>query len=154
VWAKCVQSAPLAALTAMDNITHPQIRVLLGFQQPAAFFTGNPAHTNNVYPVGRNKGSGTRVNALADSSYGVTKPVQQFSLNGVPFAGVGSAATLAVVDNNGYESGGDVSKALRVDGTQSSTVDGNTGYITVGYLGLGDATAAADGPNNLLAMTT
>jgi len=154
-WVKCVQSSPLAPLTAMDNITHAQIRVLLGFQQPAAFFTGNAAHTNNmVYPIGRNKGSGTRVNELADSGYGITKPVQQFSINGIPFTGVGNANSLNVADNNGYESGGDVSKALRVDGTQNSTVDGNTGYITVGFLGIGDATASADVPNNLLAMTT
>src|SRR5262249_27459319 len=35
-WAKCVQSSPLPAAAAMDNITHAQIRVLLGFQQVAA----------------------------------------------------------------------------------------------------------------------
>jgi hypothetical protein len=155
VWTKCVQASPLPAWNRLTNITHDQIRVLLGFQQVAALFTGNSADTNvNVYPIGRNKGSGTRANELCDTGYGVTKPVQQFSINGIPFVGPGDASTLAVCGNNGYESGGDVSKALRVAGTETSTVDGNTGYIGVGFLGIGDATASADAGNNLLAMTS
>lgn len=153
-WVKNYQSTPLTAWNRLTNITHEQIRVLLGFPQVAAFFTGNTGDTNNVFPIGRNKGSGTRVNTLADCGYGITKPVVQFSINGIPFSGVGDASTLTEVDNNGYESGGDVAKALRVDGTQAATdLLGGTGYIAVGYLGTGDAIASADAGNNLGALT-
>jgi hypothetical protein len=139
-WVKNTNSAPDPSWSALSNITHAQARVLLTFPQPTAFFTGNPAHTNYVYPVGRNKGSGTRVNTLADMGYGITVPVVQFSIGGLPFSG---GLTLNEVDNNGYESGGDVAKALGVDGScgQTDPNFGGTGWLAVGYLGLGDAGA-------------
>lgn len=155
VWVKNYQSAPLAAWTRLSNITHGQINVLLGFPQVAAFFTGNASDTNHyVYPIGRNKGSGTRANELCDSGYGVTKPVVQWSINGIPFTGSGDPSTLAEVDNNGYESGGDVANALAVDGSQTATgPDGNPGYLAVGLLGCGDAIKSANPGNNTQTLT-
>jgi hypothetical protein len=145
-WVKNVQSSPLGTWSRLTDLSHPQIKVLLGFPQVAAFFTGNANDTSNyVYAVGRNKGSGTRVNSLADSGYGITKPVVQFSIGGLPFSG---GLTLAEVDNNGYESGGDVAKALGVDGSQTQ-IDpnfGGTGWIAVGYLGVSDATGIGGTP--------
>ncbi len=141
-WAKGIQSTPLPAWNRITNITDPQIRVLLGFPQPAAFLTGNPADTNYVYPVGRNKGSGTRVNCLASSGYGVTTPVVQFAVGGIPF---NNTLTLVEVDNNGYESGGDVAKSLSVDGSQAQPDPnfGGTGWLAIGYLGTSDAQSAS-----------
>ncbi|HWD91539.1 MAG TPA: hypothetical protein VG938_04235 [Verrucomicrobiae bacterium] len=144
-WMKNTNSTPNASWSALSNITHDQARVLLTFPQPAAFFTGNPAHTSYVYPVGRNKGSGTRVNTLADVGYGITTPVVQFSIGGLPFTG---GLTLNEEDNNGYESGGDVAKALGVDGScqQTDPNFGGTGWLAVGYLGTSDAAALAVSP--------
>jgi len=139
-WVKNVQSTPLTAWTHLTDVTHAQLKVLLGFPQVAAFLTGNTADSQAyVYPVGRNKGSGTRVNTLADCGYGITKGVVQFSIGGLPFSG---GLNLVEVDNNGYESGGDVAKALGVDGSQSQTDPnfGGAGWIAVGYLGVSDAT--------------
>ncbi len=37
---------------------------------PAWFISGNPNDLMDVYVVGRNLGSGTRMNVLSDSGYG------------------------------------------------------------------------------------
>jgi hypothetical protein len=138
-WVKNTNSAPIPAWTALSNITHDQARVLVTGPTPAWLFTGDPTHTNFVYCIGRNKGSGTRVNTLADIGYGITTPVDQFSIGGLPFTG---GLTLAEVLNNGYESGGDVAKALGVNGSAQQDDPqnpGNGGWLAIGYLGLGDA---------------
>jgi len=147
-WVKNYQSAPnqVGSWTNLVNVTHPQLQIGLGGAQIAAFYTGKAGDTNQfVYVVGRNKGSGTRVNALADAAYGITTPVDQFSIGGLPYGtAAANPSTLAEVTDNGYESGGDVSKALSLDGS-TTTADpintGNTGYIAIGYLGTSDANA-------------
>jgi len=140
-WVKNTNSTAIPAWTALSNVTHDQTRVLLTGPTPASLFTGDASHTNFVYAIGRNKGSGTRVNELADMGYGITAPVDQFSIGGLPFSG---GLTLAEVNNNGYESGGDVAKALGVDGSaqQDDPINpGNGGWFGIGFLGLGDAGA-------------
>lgn len=138
------------------NVTHEQLQVQLAIPQVVGFFTGNNTDTNNyVYTVGRNKGSGTRVNTLADTGYGVGVPVDQFSIGGFPTS---DGVTLALHDmadwgtaagsDEGYEGGGDVSKALAIKGsvTQVDPINGPTGWMAIGYLGIGDATANGNGP--------
>ncbi|HWV99974.1 MAG TPA: hypothetical protein VNZ64_09805 [Candidatus Acidoferrum sp.] len=160
VYCKNTNSSPTAQWLHLTNCTHYQMRVCLGVPQEAGFFTGSSADTNMyVYPVGRNKGSGTRVNFLADNAYGITTDVQQFSIGGNPFTN-GTAATLGDELNNGYESGGDVSKALSVNGSCQTPdplqqlPDGTTpsGYIAIGYLGIGDATKNSLGTNLWLTL--
>ena len=145
-WVKNTNSSPTAAWTDLKNITHDQARTVLGFPQKAVLFTGNPAETTYVYAVGRNKGSGTRVNCLADCGYPISKGVVQFSIGGLPFSG---GLDLEEVDNDGYESGGDVAKALGVDGSLQQTDPnfGGTGWMAVGYLGTSDAAALPVSPN-------
>jgi hypothetical protein len=139
------------------NVTHYQLRVQLAIPQQVGFFTGNSADTNNyVYTVGRNKGSGTRVNTLADCAYGIATPVDQFSIGGFPST---DGATLelhdmadwstAALSDEGYEGGGDVSKALKIKGsvTQADPINvGPTGWMAIGYLGIGDASKNGNGP--------
>jgi len=58
-----------------------------------------------------------------------------------------NATSIAEVDNNGYESGGDVAKALRTDGTQNGDRAGwESGYLGGGLFGLGDAIASLGCP--------
>ncbi len=48
---------------------------------PANFIDGNANDaTTTVYLVGRNLGSGTRMNMLGDSAYGGHRGVQQYSI--------------------------------------------------------------------------
>lgn len=154
-WVKNLNSSPTPAWSALTNITLPQINVLLANGAlPASFFTGNAAHTNYVYLVGRNKGSGTRANQLANSGYGTSKAIKQFSIGGGVTSSQTDTLTLAYEGNNGYESGGSgLARALAVDGSVSATdpFNGNTGWIAVGFLGTSDALSKGHTTANWLA---
>jgi hypothetical protein len=143
-----------------SNITLPQLNVLTasGFA-PAWFISGNPDDTNYVYLVGRNLGSGTRMNYLSDSTYGSHRTVDQHSIGyGIDprdNGGSQSPTTLILIDekNNGYESGGGVAKALADTGdstTQGSCQQadpihtGITGWFALGYLSPSDALSAGN----------
>jgi hypothetical protein len=141
---KNANSVPSTEWTALSNISVPQANVLFsqGFQ-PTAFFTGVASQTNNyVYLVGRNKGSGTRANELADTGYGTTKPVQQFSIGeGIELPATGTLF-LDYEGNNGYESGGGVATALGIDGSCAQPdpfFPSHSGWYAVGFLGCSDA---------------
>jgi hypothetical protein len=158
-WIKNRQTTPSAEWTALNNITLPQINQLIsqGYQQ-TALFTGVATHTNNVYLVGRNKGSGTRANQLADSGYGTTRTVQQFSIGGGVTNSQTDTLLLEYVGNNGYEGGGGVARALRVDGSCQQNdpfFPANPSWFAVGFLGTGDALSTGNGytftTNNWLA---
>jgi hypothetical protein len=156
-WVKNQQTFPTASWWSnLVNVTHSQLIIQLAGPQVAGYFTGNNADTNNyVYTIGRNKGSGTRVNALADVAYGIGVPVDQCSIGGFPSS---DGSTLLLKDmsfwgtsatsNDGYESGGDVSKALSIKGSTSQTDPFflGTGWMAIGYMGISDATANGNGP--------
>lgn len=156
-WIKNQQNLPTTSWWSnLVNVSHEQLIIQLAGPQQVGFFTGNDSDTNNyVYLVGRNKGSGTRVNELADVGYGIGVPVDQCSIGGFPNS---DAATLQLQDmsfwntpassDEGYESGGDVSKALSIKGStgQTDPFFGGTGWMAIGFLGIGDATANGNGP--------
>jgi hypothetical protein len=77
--------------TPLTNITAQQFRALFsaGFQ-PLSLFTGNAAdnplgdepgvNAAWIFATGRNDGSGTRTTYLAETGYGVTNPVKQYTV--------------------------------------------------------------------------
>ncbi len=139
-WAKNKNTTPSAAWTRLVNIDDAQARVALSGPGFAALFTGNSADNNQyVYVVGRDNGSGTRVDCLSACRYGITKAVDQWFIGGNPSDGSTLALTEAI--NAGYSSGGSVAKALSIDGScqQTDPVFATTGWIAIGYLGIGDA---------------
>jgi hypothetical protein len=130
------------------NITLPQMNTLLSQGAlPAGFISGNTNDNDfTVYLVGRNLGSGTRMNMLGDSTYGAHRAVQQYSVGlGIEETPHQNALILTNEGNNGYESGGDVAKALGILGScqQADPFNGGTGWFAVGYLGPSDALNAA-----------
>jgi hypothetical protein len=175
VWEKGVNSTGTLASTnagdvawaRLSNVTQPEMLFCLAGTLNANFLTGNTNdNTTPVVVVGRNAGSGTRVNTLLDTAYGVGNSVSQFALNST-YSGSGvltykvfandAASTwpavktslgnqsdytttpnLVAVGDDGYESGGGVSDCLSCDSSGSS-------LITLGYVGLGDAKHARDG---------
>jgi hypothetical protein len=154
-WVKNINSSPSAEWSALTNVTIPQINALLsqGYQ-PTAFFTGVATQTNNyAYLVGRNKGSGTRANELADSGYGTTRTVQQFSIGGGVSTAADGTLTLAYEGNNGYEGGGGVAGALAINGSCGQTdpfFSTKPGWYAVGFLGINDALSKGLTTNNWL----
>jgi hypothetical protein len=68
------------AAKGISNVTAQQFRALMSKgRQKRSMFTGNPAHTDLVFATGRNDGSGTRTTYLAETGYGVTKTVKQYT---------------------------------------------------------------------------
>ena len=156
-WAKNINTSPSSEWSSMTNITIPQMNALIsqGYQ-PTAFFTGIATQTNNfVYLVGRNKGSGTRANELADSGYGTTRTVTQFSIGGGVSTPTDGSLTLNYEGDNGYESGGGVAAALAINGSCSQTdpfFATHTGWYAVGMLGISDALSHGLTTNNWLTL--
>jgi hypothetical protein len=88
-----------------------------------------------VYLSGRDNNSGTRVNALAITGYGIKTLPRQVTVNS---AGVVSAPGLTT----GYSSGGALATQLGIDLAQTSSVDPNNGnakFSVIAYVGMADA---------------
>jgi hypothetical protein len=147
-----VQPNPTTAWLDCSNITLPQLNVLLsGGAVPAGFISGNPADDNfTVYGIGRNRGSGTRMNILSCSTYGAHNTVSQYSIGyGIEASEPQTPTTLWLTNENngGYESGGGVAKALADTGgsttsgscQQADPFNGGTGWFAIGYLSPSDA---------------
>jgi hypothetical protein len=139
--------------TTIPNVTTAELSQLVNGENPASLLTGNVNDVNtSVAVIGRNKGSGTRVNmCLNSSSHVVTAAVDQWAfdasyVNNVLTFGNNYAAgqTLQEVANDGYDSGGSVATGLEVDGTGSLDSNGND-VILIGYLGISDAKTAHTG---------
>jgi len=145
-WAKGVFTTPDSSWNDLVNITDPQANLLLSTEQTASFFTGNVNDQDDVYLIGRNKGSGTRVNTMLDTLHGVNNGVVQYVPGNTTYSGgaltVGTVESLATaglveVDNDGFDSGGGVANTLLfpVDGALDQY---SSQIITVGYLGFAD----------------
>lgn len=144
---KGYESSPDGPYTHLSNVTTADINeaLSLGDNLSAFYFTGNTNDLDSVDGiaiVGRNLGSGTRVNTLLNAaSYPVGQTVNQFALNssyptGTPgtltFGNYTTPATETFVGNDGFDSGGSVQTDLNVDGS-------GVGDVIVGYVGISDA---------------
>ena len=148
-----VNPAPDQSWLDCTNITLPQIQVLTANgEAPASFISGNANDQDAVYLVGRNRGSGTRMNFLGDSQYGAHNAVQQFSIGygcGDPGDPSQQVTTLWLTNevNNGYESGGGVAQALANTGgsdlagscQQADPFGNGANWFAIGYLSPSDA---------------
>lgn len=148
-WSRNVQTSPTHEWLDCSNVTIPQLYELLSSGWlPASFISGNTNDNDMlVYCVGRNKGSGTRMNTLADTTYGTHNPVQQWSIGygcsdpGDPPGGQQNALILTNEGDNGYESGGGVAKALSIVTPEASCQQadptiygaGDPGWFAMGY---------------------
>ena len=140
-WAKGYNSAPDASWTDLVNVSIPQLSYELTGAKKASYFTGKTADTDLVYLIGRNKGSGTRVNTFLTLNYGLSKSIVQYApanstysstvLTAGSVAPITSLAGLDVVGNDGFDSGGGVATTLEDNITGSH-------LITLGYIGLPD----------------
>lgn len=119
------QPSPVHEWSDVTNVTLPELNILAANGwAPAGFLSGNTNDNDfDVVLVGRNLGSGTRMNFLGDSQYGAHKTVNQWSIGeGIEEPTHLDSLILTNEGNNGYESGGDVAKALGI-----YNVTGNSG---------------------------
>ena len=142
LWAKGYNSSPDSSWSDLANVSIPQLSYELTGAKKASYFTGKTADTDKVYLIGRNKGSGTRVNTFLTLNYGLAKPIVQYAPANSTYNSTVltiSSATpttistigLDTVANDGFDSGGGVATTLEYDNKNSS-------LITLGYIGLPD----------------
>jgi hypothetical protein len=106
---------------------------------PQGQITGNPADNSQlIYLTGRDDDSGTRILALADSVYGTSTAVSQYSC---PNGGVYAYASFGPGDGfgGGYSSGGSVKTALITTRPASYKFDGTHESLLMGYIAVTDA---------------
>jgi len=136
---------------SISNITTAEANQLINGENPASLITGNTADSGTeVALVGRNKGSGTRVNELLNIGHGVTTAVDQwafnvsYSANVLTFGGTyTSGQTLQEIVNDGFDSGSSVAKVLEVN--ETSATDGSSPVALLGVVGISDAGTAHTG---------
>lgn len=159
-WAKGkLTGAQSSSYTNLVNVSTPQLKYLAGSGvEVASYFTGQAGDTNDIYLIGRNKGSGTRVNMVLDTQKGTSAsasvdqwvPADSFYATGTQNAltfgtvqALTAAGGLVEVLNDGYDSGSGVVKTLADD--LNGSTDANGQVITIGYAGIGDWQGAGAG---------
>jgi hypothetical protein len=153
-WMKGLNNSQ-AGWSDLVNVTIPQLNILLkAGVQDESFITGLQADVGtSIGVVGRNKGSGTRVNTLIETGYANTAnaTVVQYAMSPTYAAGVlvnavnttvFSDAGWTLIHNDGFDSGSGVAATLEMakSGTTAPT------HIPIAYIGLNDA-------NNVQAIT-
>jgi len=144
-WVKNAQSGSPAEWLRLTNVTDHQLRVALSGGTKLALMTGNTNDTKFVYVAGRDNQSGTRVNALADTRYGIKTSVDQITIAGPSGAPVNTDA-----GNSGQGSGGTlansmgiVGSATNLDSIQTVLQGSNVfGWYALAYLGVADSVTA------------
>jgi len=146
---KGYNSAPDNSWNHLKNVSTGNVNgnLAAGTLFTAYSYTGVLTDTDPVAIVGRNFGSGTRVNTFLNMQYGLTVPVKQYAFgtsypSGTPgvltFGGsYASGQSLFACGNDGFDSGSGVQKVLNVDGSGS-------GKVLIGYVGIGDGQNAVN----------
>jgi hypothetical protein len=136
------------------NITSDNFKNLAQGGDKLALFTGveQPSGTTNyVYLAGRDNNSGTRVNTLGVTGWGIFKAAKQVVLSGATPNVMTTYSTSA-----GQSSGGTLANSL-TDSTTSTDIahpkTASTGFIAVAYLGLADDATAEAAPINAVRLT-
>lgn len=119
------------APAAINNVTDSQFRNCVGGVGNLNLWTGNHADAGTaVYVAGRDWDSGTRVNALGNTGYGINTPVDQYEIAAGP--------TYTEVGNQGQNGGGAVATEMEIN-------EAGAGAYAIAYLGASDAISATGG---------
>lgn len=124
------------------SVSDNMIRQALKGGCPRSVFSGVDGQTNDfVYVSGRDNQSGTRVNAFADSGFGIFAPPGQIEMNNSGVMQLLNATDY--VGDYGFSSGGTLAKTMGANTTAASDLNnGVTGYSVISYLSVGDAATA------------
>lgn len=145
LWA--ADSYAAAKITSMNN--DQAFNLFNSGANPLCFWTGVAADSSTLIKLtGRDNTSGSRITAEANTPYGLTTPIIQWTVNGTVgtpgSTGNVGAWALAPGDSyggndSGYGSGGNVAKALGLLG-----VPGTDTSLVVGYVSFSDALGLVD----------
>ena len=114
---------------AVNNMTHQLAQQFLATGDlPIGQFTGDLTQTQDIFLVGRNKLSGTRITTQADCGYGGNADAQLWQLDGA-----GGTVGTTFVQSTGFTSGGNAAAVLKVATAANPSLS---------YLGISDAATA------------
>ena len=149
--------SPSSEWLGFKNVTDAEMRVLLSGGSPGALITGNPADTNWVYIAGRDNQSGTFVNTMLDTGFGLANDPSQIEIvagsggqanisGGVLLSGKGKGV-------EGQNSGGTLANSMAICGSGSNPDpvasslfgENNSGWYAFAYLGLPDYSTVSGG---------
>lgn len=126
------------------NVTDAMIRQALGGFCKRAVFSGNPSHINDyVYVSGRDNLSGTRVNALGNTYFGILTTPNQIEMD--------TSGNMLDLDppngiyagDFGFSSGETLADTMGANTTvKPDQFNGGSGYSVIAYLSRNDANAA------------
>lgn len=135
-----------AGLWTGNNVTSSMIRQALGGLCPRSVFTGVAGQTDRVYVLGRDNSSGTRVNFLGDTGFGIFANVNQIKIDA---AGVMLNNPTTKKGNGGESSGGTLATRMRVATStlaDTARIPNTTGFSMISYMGFDDAGVAIASP--------
>lgn len=106
-------------------------------QLPLSMLTGDPADADVVVlPTGRAASSGTRITMLAETGYGIARPVQQWqATRNAETNQIGEPTLFGDDGNLGYSSNSFIRDLM---------IGESTGFLFMGYLTISDALAAIE----------
>ncbi len=121
---------------AVNNMTHQLAQQFLATGDlPIGQFTGDLTQTQDIFLVGRNKLSGTRITTQADCGYGGNADAQLWQLDGA-----GGTVGTTFVQSTGFTSGGNAAAVLKVATAANPSLS---------YLGISDGIGVNGGANLL-----
>lgn len=121
---------------AVNNMTHQLAQQFLATGDlPVGQFTGDLSQVQDIYLVGRTKGSGTRATQQADCGYGANADSQLWQLDGA-----GGTVGTTFIQSIGFSSGSGVATVLKAAAATSPSI---------GFLGISDANGVNGGANML-----
>lgn len=128
--------------TGLDNITSQQFGALYsGGGVPLSLFTGSAADVDTfVLPTGRASSSGTRITVLAETGFGISTAVQQYSVAGTindPITAEG-IELFSDEGNFGYSSNSFIRDIVQRESAEGAP-------LILGYLTVSDALRAIQG---------
>lgn len=161
VWTKGSSNDPgvAASLANVTNMTPLLARQLLAGGLPLSMLTGNSSDsTVNVYPMGRDEDSGTRLCAFAESGFGIfNSPIQYQSTTGssntitaiAPWPVNTVLGFSYPIGHSGYSSGGTLATALNTPVDVAAKDSFGAKFALLAYFGNNDANSVNGGNNNL-----
>lgn len=147
-----------ASLANVTNVTPLLAKALLSAGVPMSMLTGNTADSSiDVLPVGRDEDSGTRLDAFAESGFGIFSSPLQYNptITGstitalVPYPANTVNGISYPVGHSGFNSGGTLATTLNTPVDAAAKDSFGNKFALIGYFGTSDAASVNGGNNNL-----
>ncbi len=162
VWAKGLSSDTTvnASLGHVTNITPLQAKAMLGSGVlPMSLLTGTASDSSiDVLAVGRDEDSGTRLDAFAETGFGIFALPNQYqptiaggAITGIALYPANTVDGLSFpIGHSGYSSGGTLATTLNTPVASGTTDTFGSKFALIGYFGTSDAAGVNSGNNNLM----